>query len=98
MVAACIFYLDMTGPLALQRRHQQGRLSPAGTEDRQMFIDENTSREDLLIAIYGTNGPGNLIDVCIARGIDPEDMADAELLALLREWIEAGDECANYAA
>jgi hypothetical protein len=37
-----------------------------------MFIDENTSREDLLIAIYGTNGPGNLIDVCIARGIDPE--------------------------
>ena len=59
-----------------------------------MFIDENTSREDLLSAIYGTTGPGNLIDVCIARGIDPENMADAELLELLREWIEAGNEAA----
>ena len=59
-----------------------------------MFIDENTSREDLLSAIYGTAGPGNLIDVCIARGIDPEDMANAELLDLLREWIEAGNEAA----
>jgi hypothetical protein len=80
--------------MVLCSRYQQGQLSPAGTEDRQMFIDENTSREDLLSAIYGTTGSGNLIDVCIARNIDPEDMDDAELLALLREWIEAGDECA----
>jgi hypothetical protein len=80
--------------MVLCSRYQQGQLSPAGTKDRQMFIDENTSREDLLSAIYGTTGPGNLIDVCIARGIDPEDMANAELLALLREWIEAGNEAA----
>ena len=84
--------------MVLCSRYQQGQSSPAGTEDRQMFIDKNTSREDLLSAIYGTTGPGNLIDVCIARGIDPEDMDDAELLALLREWIESGDECAKSAA
>jgi hypothetical protein len=84
--------------MVLYSRYQQGQSSPVDTEDRQMFIDENTSREDLLSAIYGTTGPENLIDVCIARNIDPENMDDAELLALLREWIEAGDECAKSAA
>lgn len=59
------------------------------------MTDENTSREDLLTAVYSTDGKDNLIDACIARGVDPEQMTDAELLAMLREWIEAGDECSR---
>jgi hypothetical protein len=39
MVAACIFYLDMVGSLALQKRHQQGQSSPAGTEDKIMNFE-----------------------------------------------------------
>lgn len=56
-----------------------------------MFIDETTSREDLLTAIYSE---GELVDFCIEKNLDPEFMLDAELLDLLRNWIEAGDECA----
>jgi hypothetical protein len=54
-----------------------------------MFIDENTSRDDLLTAVCSTN----LLQECIDRDIDPEALNDADLLKLVREWIEAGDEC-----
>ncbi len=56
-----------------------------------MFIDENTSREDLLTVIYTE---GNMIDVCIERGFEPETASDADLLSFIREWIEAGNEAA----
>jgi hypothetical protein len=77
--------------MVLHSRYQQGQSSPAGTEDRQMFIDENTSREDLLTVIYTE---GNMIDVCIERGFEPETASDADLLSFIREWIEAGNEAA----
>ena len=54
------------------------------------MIDENTSRADLLDAIYSEHG---LIDACIAQDFEPEDATDAQLLAFIRAWIEAGDEC-----
>ena len=50
-----------------------------------MFIDENTSRADLEIAaIFECN-----IDCAVV-----EKATDAELLTMIRTWIEAGDECA----
>lgn len=54
------------------------------------MIDETTTRDELLTAIYSE---GDMIDLCIARNIDPENMDDAALLSFIREWIEAGDEC-----
>ena len=49
------------------------------------FIDENTSRAVLEIAvIFECN-----IDCAIV-----EKATDAELLAMICSWIEAGDECA----
>ena len=56
-----------------------------------MFIDENTSRKDILTVIYTE---GNMIDVCIERDFEPETASDAELLGFIREWIEAGNEAA----
>lgn len=49
------------------------------------FLDENTSRADLEIAaLFECN-----IDCSTV-----EKATDAELLAMIRNWIEAGDECA----
>jgi hypothetical protein len=56
-----------------------------------MMIDQNTSRSDLLSAIYSD---GALIDHFIAADLDPEMMATQDVLAQVQAWIEAGDECA----
>lgn len=49
-----------------------------------MFIDENTSRADLEItAIFECEFDLDVI----------EKATDAELLAMIRDWVEAGDEC-----
>lgn len=49
------------------------------------YLDENSSRADLEIAAIFTCG----FDCAIV-----EKATDAELLAMIREWVEAGDECA----
>ena len=49
-----------------------------------MFIDETTSRADLEdAAIFEC-------DLDYAKIVDA---SDAELLGMIRDWIEAGDEC-----
>lgn len=55
------------------------------------MIDENTSRQDLLTAIYSENG---LIDAFIAADKDPEFMDTEAVREFVMDWIEAGDECA----
>lgn len=54
------------------------------------MIDENTSRSDILTAIYSE---GALIDAFITADKDPEFMGTAEIRAFVIGWIEAGDEC-----
>lgn len=49
------------------------------------FLDETTSRADLEIAALFECG----LDCDVVA-----KAADAELLAMIRNWIEAGDECA----
>lgn len=49
------------------------------------MIDETTSRADLEIAA---------IFECNMDCATVEAASDAELLAMVRDWIEAGDECA----
>lgn len=49
------------------------------------IIDENTSRAELEIAAIFECG----IDCATV-----EKATDSELLAMVRDWIEAGDECA----
>lgn len=56
-----------------------------------MFLSDDTSREDLLTAVYGDL---DLIDAFIKANKDPEFMGTADVLAFVREWVEAGDECA----
>lgn len=49
-----------------------------------LMIDENTSRADLeLVAIFECNFDLNAI----------EKATDGELLEMIRNWIEAGNEC-----
>lgn len=55
-----------------------------------MMIDENTSRTDLLSAIYSE---GALIDHFMAADLDPEHMETEAIRAEIISWIEAGDEC-----
>ena len=55
------------------------------------MIDENSSRQDLLTAIYSEGG---LIDAFITAGKDPEFMTTEDVRSFVMEWIEAGDECA----
>ena len=58
-----------------------------------MMIDENTSRDDLLTAIYGTD---DLLDYFIdGKLIDPEFMSTEQLRKAVMDWIEAGDETAG---
>jgi hypothetical protein len=56
-----------------------------------MFIDENTSRDDLLSAIYS-----EMVDYCISKNFEPETASNAELLDFVRSWIEEGDETFQF--
>lgn len=56
-----------------------------------MMIDENSSREDLLTALYAE---GALVDHFIAKDLDPEFMSTDAIRDEVIAWIEAGDECA----
>lgn len=58
-----------------------------------MFIDENTSREDLINAITSTLDG---VQFCIDRDIDPEDPAvETEVIRqIVIDFIEAGNEVA----
>lgn len=56
-----------------------------------MFINENTSRTDLEEAIISNDS--------LYRSLDEKRFlnggySDTELLEAVRDWIEAGDECA----
>lgn len=55
-----------------------------------LHIDENTSREDLLSAIYADL---NIVQAFIDADKDPETMETADVRQFLTDWIEAGDEC-----
>ena len=55
-----------------------------------IFIDENTTKEDLLNVIYGDL---DLVDVFIKRDLDPEHMEASEILPIVQEWIAEGNEC-----
>ncbi len=51
-----------------------------------IMIDENTDRRTLeIVAIFDCNFDLDAI----------EKATDAELVAMIGEWVEAGDECAN---
>jgi hypothetical protein len=54
------------------------------------MIDENTSRQDLLTAIYSD---GALIDAFIVADLDPELMETEAVREFVMNWIEDGDEC-----
>jgi hypothetical protein len=56
------------------------------------FIDETTSRKDLLSAIYGDI---NIVQYFIDKDADPETMETADIYEALRGWVEAGDECSG---
>lgn len=58
------------------------------------FIDENTSREDLVAALTSDL---DAIQFCIDRGVDPElaETSTETIRETLRDFIEAGDECAS---
>jgi hypothetical protein len=49
------------------------------------YLDENTSRAELEIAAIFT---------CNIACAAVEKASDSELLAMIRNWVEAGDECA----
>lgn len=55
-----------------------------------MFIDDMTSREDLLNVIYSDN---LLLDSFIEDDRDPELMQTDALRRYVIAWIETGDEC-----
>lgn len=59
-----------------------------------MFIDETTSREDLLNVIYGTT---DLFSQFLDADKDPEFLSTEELRETIVAWIAAGDECAEAA-
>jgi hypothetical protein len=56
------------------------------------FIDQNTSREDLQIAILNERALYSMVNE--AKFLNDE-YSDDELLTIIRDWIEAGDECAR---
>jgi hypothetical protein len=55
------------------------------------FLDENTSREDLQCVIIND---GELYATVDEAKFLADGYATPELLAIVREFIEAGDECA----
>lgn len=55
------------------------------------FIDQNTSREDLQIAILNDRSLYAMVNE--AKFLNDEYSND-ELWAFIRKWIEEGDECA----
>lgn len=55
------------------------------------FIDTNTSREDLLTAVYSDL---NAVDFFIKADIDPELVSTEIVRETLIAFIAAGDECA----
>ena len=59
-----------------------------------IFIDENTSREELVAALTSDL---DAIQFCIDAGIDPElaETPTEVIRETLRSFIEAGDECAS---
>lgn len=72
-----------TNAIALYRKC--GILSPSTREMDMTFIDETSGRADLEIAA---------IFDCGMDCASVEKATDSELLAMIRSWIEAGDECA----
>lgn len=57
-----------------------------------MFIDANTSREDLLQVL---NSDIDLIDAFIQADLDEENIGTNALRDFICNWIEEGDECAQ---
>ena len=57
------------------------------------YIEENTSREDLVNTLTSDL---DAIQFCIDRGVDPElaETSTETIRETLRDFIEAGDECA----
>lgn len=55
-----------------------------------MYIDDNTSREDLLESIYSNS---DLLFHFADNIGDPEKMTDNEIRAAIVDWIYSGDEC-----
>ena len=55
------------------------------------FIDQNTSREDLQIAILNDRALYSMINE--AKFLNDE-YSNEELLNIIQGWVEAGDECA----
>lgn len=60
-----------------------------------MFIDESTPRETLIKALDAERGLFDaVLDVLLDRGLSSEDdLTTAELLEIILDWIEDGDEC-----
>lgn len=60
-----------------------------------MFIDENTPRETLIKALDTERGLFDaVLDVLLDRGLSSEDdLTTPEILEIIRDWIEDGDEC-----
>lgn len=58
-----------------------------------MFIDANTSREDLLTAVYSDL---DAVEFFMDRDLDPETMDTDAIRKTLTDFIEAGDECAAF--
>lgn len=56
-----------------------------------MFIDANTSREDLLQVL---NSDIDLVDAFIKANLDEATISTEDLRNFIAAWIEAGDECA----
>lgn len=57
-----------------------------------MFIDTNTSREDLLQVL---NSEIDLVDAFIKANLDETAIGTDDLRDFITSWIEAGDECAQ---
>jgi hypothetical protein len=55
-----------------------------------LMIDDNTSRETLLTAIYSSKD--GLLDYFVDGNLDPEFMSTDDIRAHVIKWIEAGDE------
>ena len=60
-----------------------------------MFIDENTSRADLIKAV--DENLNDVIDAFIDADVDPHkpETPTEDIRRVLIAWIEDGDECAN---
>jgi len=65
------------------------------TGDRQMILISNDMTRAEVLKVWDEN-TADLVDAMIAANIDPDkpETKTQDIIDVIRNWIEAGDECA----